>query len=663
MKAKLFVFLILLAGHTYAQQPATTLQPGKKLSGKIKPGENHVFNVNMKQNLFAVIHVEQNGIDLIMKTADPSGKELGTFDSPNGTQGPEMISVTSTAAGNYTVTVSPLEAKEPGGAYTIELLRLEPKATTPEKQIDQLMSTIVTPGNAGATIAVGKGEKVLFSKGYGSANPEYDIPNTPGSIFHIASVSKQFTAFAIAMLADQGKLSVDDDIRKHLPELHDFGHKITIRHLIHHTSGLRDQWNLLALAGWRLDDVITREQVLRLMFNQRELNFKPGEEMAYCNSGYTLMAEIVSRVSGKSFADWCSENIFRPLGMNNTLFYDDHQKIVKNRAYSFVESPTGLKKSVLSYANVGATSLFTTAEDLLKWSGNFKTMTVGSARTMKMMEERGILNKGDTLSYAFGQVLGKHKGLTTWSHNGADAGYRTVLLRFPNEDYTIVVLSNLASFNPGKVAYEVADIFLKDLIKSEPVVAKTEKEKTESKEVSVSEELLKQYIGQYELQPGFIVSIRLEQGTMIAQATGQPPIRMVARSESEFYNDQFNVAIAFQKDDKGAINQFTLNQNGQTAVAPRMKEFDPSSVKLNNYTGVFYSPELETRYTFVIENGALVAKHMRHDPITLKPSKENEFESSAWFMRTVAFTKDSEGNVNGFKASSGRARDVLFKKQ
>ena len=663
MKANLLVFLILLAGYTYAQQPATALQPGKKLSGKIKPGENHVYNVNMKQNFFAVIHVEQNGIDLIMKTADPEGKELGTFDSPNGTQGPEMVSITSTAAGNYTVTVNPLDPEKPGGEYTIELLRVEPKGATPEKQIDQLMTTIVTPGSAGATIAVGKGDKVLFNKGYGSANLEYDIPNTPGSIFHIASVSKQFTAFAIAMLADQGKLSLDDDIRKHLPELHDFGHKITIRHLIHHTSGLRDQWNLLALAGWRLDDVITREQVLRLMFNQRELNFKPGDEMVYCNTGYTFMAEIVSRVTGKSFPDWCNENIFKPLGMNNTLFYDDHQKIVKNRAYSFVESPTGLKKSVLSYANVGATSLFTTAEDLLKWSRNFKTMKVGNARTMKMMEERAILNKGDTLSYAFGQVLGKHKGLTTWSHGGADAGYRTILLRFPNEDYTFVVLSNLASFNPGKVAYDVADIFLKDLIKSEPVVAKTEKEKPETNAVSVSEELLKKYVGQYELQPGFIVSIRLDQGSMIAQATGQPSIRMVARSENEFFNDQYKVAITFQKDDKGTVNQFTLNQNGQTVVAPRMKEFDPSSVKLNQYTGVYYSPELETRYTLVIENGALVAKQIRHDPITLKPTKENEFESSAWFMRNVVFTTESDGTITGFKASSGRVRNVLFEKQ
>src|SRR5690606_14844546 len=150
---------------------------------------------------------------------------------------------------------------------------------------------------------------------------------------------------------------------------------------------------------------------------------------------------------------------------------------------------------------------------------------------------------------------------------------------------------------------------------------------------------------------------------MIAQATGQPSIRMVARSENEFFNDQYKVAITFQKDDKGTVNQFTLNQNGQTVVAPRMKEFDPSSVKLNQYTGVYYSPELETRYTLVIENGALVAKQIRHDPITLKPTKENEFESSAWFMRNVVFTTESDGTITGFKASSGRVRNVLFEKQ
>ncbi len=201
-------------------------------------------------------------------------------------------------------------------------------------KVDELFANWDKPDSPGASLAVIKKGEVIYRKGYGSAHLEYDIPITPSTVFHVASVSKQFTAFAIAMIADQGRLSLDDDIRKHVPELHDFGRTITIRHLVHHISGIRDQWELLAVAGWRLDDVITTEHILKMARNQRELNFEPGYQYLYCNMGFTLLAEIVARITGKSFREWTEENIFKPLGMSDTQFYDDHERIVKNRAYS-----------------------------------------------------------------------------------------------------------------------------------------------------------------------------------------------------------------------------------------------------------------------------------------------------------------------------------------
>ena len=469
-----------------------------------------------------------------------------------------------------------------------------------ESEIDALVAETIKPESAGLSVAVAREGEILFSKGYGSANPEYDIPNTPATIFHVASVSKQFTAFAIALLHDEGKLSLNDDIHKYLPELPDFGHRITIKHLVHHTSGLRDQWNLLALAGWRLDDVITRDQVLRLMSHQQELNFKPGDEFAYCNTGYTLMAEIVSRVSGKPFAEWCTENIFQPLEMRNTLFYDDHEKLVKNRAYSYYESPAGLKKSVLSYANVGATSLFTTAEDLAKWSNNFYRMKVGNERVMEQMEERAVLNKGDTISYAFGQGISKYKGIRLIVHDGGDAGYRTTLLRIPEQKYSIVVLSNLGSFNPGQFARQLADIYLKEYFTEEPEKADTNKEV--SRAVKVNEAQLKQYEGDYQLTPEIVVNIRLENGKFTAQAMGQPPAPLVAISQEEFTIKEIQGRIVFHKDGDGTVNRFTLYQGGQEMIATRIKPFDPASVKdLAQYTSTFYSPELETSYTIKCE--------------------------------------------------------------
>jgi len=193
-----------------------------------------------------------------------------------------------------------------------------------ESKVDKIFSEWDKWDSPGASLAVLKAGQIIYKRGYGCAQLEYNIPIVPSTVFHVASVSKQFTAFAAALLANRGKLSLDEDIRKYLPEVPDFGKTITLKHLIYHTSGLRDQWEALAIAGWRLDDVITKEHILKLVRNQRELNFAPGEEHLYCNTGYSLLAEIVARVSGQSFPDWTAENIFKPLGMSNTHFHDDH---------------------------------------------------------------------------------------------------------------------------------------------------------------------------------------------------------------------------------------------------------------------------------------------------------------------------------------------------
>jgi CubicO group peptidase (beta-lactamase class C family) len=650
----LILFLLLSSCiATTAQNDKLLLN--KKQSGEIDKGQKHQYRIDVKANYFYQVIVMQEGVDVMVKTIDHAGKELETVDSPNGKQGPESVVLLPLTDGLYSVEVLPLDEMQPKGKYSIELVRVEPAGNSPEKKIDQLLSAQFLSGGTGASIAVAKGKNVLFSKGYGMANPEYDIQNTPQTIFHIASISKQFTAFSVSMLADQGKISLDDDIRKYIPELPDFGEKITIRQLAHHTSGLRDQWNLLAMAGWRLDDVITRNQVLRLLSHQKDLNFKPGDEFAYCNSGYTLMAEIVSRVSGKSFGDWTAENIFKPLGMTHTLFYEDHEMIVKNRAYSFQESPEGLKKSVLSYANAGATSLFTTTEDLLKWANNFKTMKVGNAKIMKQMEERAILNNGDTLDYAFGQALEKYRNLKTVSHGGADAGYRSFFVRFPEQDYSIVVLSNYASANTGSIAYKIADIYLKDYLKDEP-----RKAEPEVAGIQVSEELLKLYSGQYQLEPGQTVTFTVENGKLVAKAFGQG-FAMTAKDDNEFIIASIDASVTFQRKDN-AINEMILKQGGRTVVAPRLKEFKVDSVDLTQYSGVYYSPELETSYTFEVINNKLFGKHIRHEPMELTPSYADGFTSSAWFFSGIEFTRDDQGKINGMKGSSGRVRNVKFQK-
>lgn len=527
------------------------------------------FRINLESGTFVYGFADQLSVDVVVEIYGPDKKKLASFDQP--ARGHEPYKFTTTASGIYRIVIAPFQ--ENVGDYTLLINGAEAAAKDPEGRAEQIIAASLGQGvTPGASIAVQKDGKIIYSKGFGYADLEYDIKNSPTTIFHIASVSKQFTAFAIAMLADQGKLKLTDDIRKYLPELQDYGSVITINHLIHHTSGLRDQWNLLMMAGWRLDDVITQRQIMRLISRQKDLNFKPGEEMLYCNTGFTLMAEIVNRVTGESFAEWTKKNIFDPLEMKNTLFYDDHEKIVKNRAYSYYAVPGGFKKSVLNYANAGATSLFTTVEDLSLWAINFETMKVGNQKVMDMMNQRFILNNGDTIDYAFGQVIEKYKGLNSFSHGGGDAGYRTYLLRFPDQHFSVSVFSNLASFDPGGISYELADMYLaNDLI--------AEKEKTEAPPAEPAKEI----------------------------------------------------------------------------------PFDPASVKLTEFTGTFYSPELETSYTLVVVNDTLTAHHQRHDDLKLIPSKADGFTTN--FLGNLEFTRNNKHQIIGLKASNGRVRNLVFNKQ
>jgi CubicO group peptidase (beta-lactamase class C family) len=273
------------------------------------------------------------------------------------------------------------------------------------KEIDAIFQEVNRPDSPGAATAVIEQGKLAYQKGYGSANLEYNIPIGPDTIFHVASVSKQFTAMAVVLLERDGKLSIDDDVHKYLPELPDYSQKITLRNLLQHTSGIRDQWQTLSTAGWSMEDVITQDQILRMLFRQKELNFPPGTRHLYSNSGFTLLAEIVTRVSGKPMPEFCDERLFRPLGMTHTHFHQDLHQIVPGRAYSY--SPAkggGFENAPLNYANVGATSLFTTADDLVKWLDNFREPKVGGATAIARLQEQCVLTNGQKVDYGLGGV-------------------------------------------------------------------------------------------------------------------------------------------------------------------------------------------------------------------------------------------------------------------
>lgn len=380
--------------------------------------------------------------------------------------------------------------------------RMAPELIDPARtnQLDALFSRWRKPDSPGAALTVVHDGQMVYQNGYGTANLEYGIPITPDTVFHVASLAKQVTAFAILLLADRQALSLDDTVHKHLPYVPDFGHSITIRHLLQHTSGLRDQWELLTLAGWRMDDVITREQILRLVRRQRELNFAPGTAFSYCNTGYTLLAEIVAAVSGQPFREFARANIFEPLSMHRTHFHDDHEEIVPNRAYSYARAPHGFKQCGLNYATVGATSLLTTAADLARWMANFDRPAVGSADLVDQMQTPAVLVGGQEVAYGFGLGLGTHRGHRVAQHIGIDAGYRAFLLRFPDLHVGIAVLANLADIDVRSLATQVAETYLHGRVDWEPqlpVAGPGESPAAQQERLALSDDQLQQYAGTY----------------------------------------------------------------------------------------------------------------------------------------------------------------------
>lgn len=645
------------------QDKQSELIKGKKVSELLKSGDKQKYIVKMEKDQFAIFRLNQNGVDAMVTTFDPDGKKIQDFDSPDGRHGDELVTMFSDKKGDYSLEVTALEPKGRQGNYDLVFEKLEPKGLTPQKLIDQLFTAFSNPETPGASVAVARDGKIIFKKGYGSADLEYSIPNTPSTIFHIASLSKQFTAFSILLLEGEGKLSINDNVRKYIPEVPDFGRAITLDMLMHHTSGLRDQWDLLAMAGWRLDDIITKEQILRLISNQKELNFIPGEEFLYSNTGFTLLAEVVARVSGQTFAEFTRTHIFQPLKMTNTLFYDDCEKIVKNRAYSYHADSTGLKKSILSYSTVGATSLFTTVEDLSLWAMNFENPVVGK-NVIGRMNLRGILNKGDTIGYAMGQGIGVYKGLKMISHNGADAGYRTSLFRFPDQKFSVNVLSNSASFDPSGMALRIADIYLKDVevLKKDSDV-KSETKVQDNGNLKLNPDTLLSYCGKYELGPDNIATISLENNTLFAESPGLPKTQMNPVSSTVFDVIRVAARVTFTKNGSGKVVGMKVAMGGEEHVVTKLPDFDPAKVDLAEFTGEYYSPELSTTYSVVVESGKLISRHFRTGDVRLTAIKPDKFSGDQWYFGGVEFTRDNNNKVDGLKVSTGRVRNLKFVKK
>lgn len=519
-----------------------------------------------------------------------------------------------------------------------------------------ILADVTTPDRPGLAVAVVRNGEVRFSGGHGLASLEHGAPITSATAFDLASVSKQFTGLAVAMLVEEGAIRMDDDIRGYIPEMPDLGNTITIGHLVHHTSGLRDWVGALAIGGWDMHDVISFRQILRMAYGQQALNFEPGSEYSYSNTGYVLLAELVARVTGQSFRTWTDEHIFTPLGMDRTNFRNDYSEVVPDRAYGYWLAADGSSRHTIpnTTSALGSSSAFSTVEDMTRWLIDLDQPVVG-APAASLMRTAGRLNDGATIPYAFGIAHGEYRGTPTLSHSGGWAWFGTYLVHFPEQRLGVVVLSNSANIDVARAAYRIADVFLDEDLPASPAG-----EPARPVPVALTATLLDDFIGMYRL-PGMFVRVRREGDTLRVRATGEDEFPMAPISEHEFWVDAYNAALVFERDDDGRVTRFTL----RGTPAPRLDDrAPPSAAELAALVGEYVSEELKTFYEVVLEDGTPTMWHRRHGPIRLTHVWGDAFSGSRWFMGSVEFERDDAGRVVGFRVDAGdRTRNVRFVKR
>jgi CubicO group peptidase (beta-lactamase class C family) len=522
---------------------------------------------------------------------------------------------------------------------------------TPQQRarIDSVFAQWDRTNSPGCALGISRAGEMLYERGYGMANLETGLAISPTSIFHVASISKQFTAAAVALLASRGRLSLDDDIRKHVPEIPDYGTRITIRHLMHHTSGLRDQWVLLRLAGWRQEDLITEADVLWIASRQKALNFPPGSEYLYSNTGYTLLGTIVRRVSGVSLRQFADQEFFRPLGMTDTHFHDDHAMVVPGRTSAYVPAPGGWRVSIPDFDTYGATSLFTTVRDLLKWQHNFSTRQVLGKELLEEMQRPIRLTDGAESTYGFGIVTGRHRGLRTSGHAGADHGYRADVVRFVDHNLSIAALCNASNAGPSALTRRVGEILLAEQLAEESAPA-------DSSSVTVERKQLERWTGTYVDRKNAMV-LRFEiRGDSLALVPG-PTLRPLA--PDRFAPPQGQPEATFSvREGKTFVR---LSGPGVDNVLERQPPISLNARALQAYAGSYYSEELDTRWNIELRDSALVLKRPKFPEARLVPVYPDGFSLGGEGGNLLfSFSRGAGNRVTGFEVGTSRLRGLRF---
>jgi CubicO group peptidase (beta-lactamase class C family) len=517
----------------------------------------------------------------------------------------------------------------------------------PEK-VDQIFAGYNKAGSPGCSLGVIRSGDFVYRKAYGLGSLELGVPLTSESAFYMGSVSKQFTAAAVVLAAEQGFLSLDDDIRKYIPELPDYGHAITLRQMLHHTSGFRDFLDLIYLSGRDALDFNSPHEILGLIGRQKGLNNTPGDEFIYSNTNYFLLGVVIQRVTKMSLADFAAQKIFQPLGMSHTLFYDDHTLVVPGRvsAYDPGDHDNFLADWSTTYAIVGGGGLLSTVDDLFLWDRNFYANALGKRTLTKELQTRGVLNDGKQISYAMGLDMGNYRGLPIVEHDGALFGYRTSLLRFPEQRFTVICLCNVSNAVPANLTRMVADLYLADYLKPGASALHP------ADNANLPDPAI--FAGKY-LDPRAHMIYAFTAANSNLMAWGGVLRRI---SAEQFYDLESNV-ITFEKVN-GAMKARLVIEGETYFAGTRVEEPHLTATELAVYAGRFHSKELDATYDFSVEQGPLMLR-IGNNPMTLNAIAPDQFEVND-LGAIVVFDRNDRKTVRGLKLFSQSARGIEFER-
>lgn len=648
----LLVFPFLAAGVSPTQaQEVLRLEQGLTHEAELTADSRHVYTAELGAGQFVLGEATQHTMDVVVAVLGPDGQEVTTVDVT--ARGPEPFSFTTETAGTYRIEVTPFERQS--GRYALMLRRAEPVATTPEGKVDQLMAAYDGGDRPGGVVAVIQNGEVAFARAYGLADLTHGVPNTPETLFNIGSVSKQFAGIFFAMMAEEGRLSLADDVRQYLPELPDLGATVTLRHLLNHTSGYREVYGVLGMQGRSVaGDILRREDAVEVVRNQPALQFPPGSRHLYNSTAYVILTTIAERIAGEPYPDWMAEHVFGPLGMTSTRIEREPGEVIPGSAYSYTSTASGgYREDFEAYAYYGATDVYTDVYDLARWMRNLRTSELGGPGVMRRMTERSVLANGDTLDYTLGLSLDRHLGLERIQHGGATGGYRAFLAYYPALDAGVAVLANTGAVDVGSIAEATAAAFLVGDEQAEAPSA-------EPPGQAVDTALLDVYAGSYWIEGSGGYAVTRDGDGLALQTAGGRAGPLVALNDSTFWFDEWS-SVRFHQSRGGAVDRATLRLRGEGERFMRRLAAPSEDVDLSAYAGRYFSEELEAFYTVTASDGALSLAHRRLGAIPLRAQAADLFQGR-WPAREVAFERDEEGRVTGFRVTEGRTIGVHFRR-